>query len=50
MNVIDIEDFDSLKTGLRKSHTKGLMFIIMLANGELMDRCDKNTLESEQEA
>jgi len=42
---IDVEDFDSLKMGLTKSTPKGLMFIIMLANGELMDRCDKNTLQ-----
>jgi hypothetical protein len=36
--------FDELKSALRECNTKMLMFIIMLANGELMDRCDKNAL------
>lgn len=45
MNLQEIE-FDELKSELSKCNTKLLMFIIMMANGELMDRCDKNTLES----
>jgi hypothetical protein len=40
-------DFEELKLNLRKSSSKGLMFLIMMANNELMDRCDKNTLESD---
>lgn len=43
MNLKDIE-FDDLKNQLALCNTKMLMFIIMLANGELMDRCDKDKL------
>jgi len=37
--------FDELKQQMRMCQTKMLMFIIMLANGELMERCDKNILD-----
>lgn len=40
--------FDELKSAMRNCTTKLLMFIIMMANGELMDRCDKNTLEKKE--
>lgn len=43
--MIQEMSFDELKNDLAKCHTKMLMYVIMLANGELMDRCDKNTLE-----
>lgn len=39
--------FNELKCQLREITDKHLMYIIMLANGELMDRCDKNTLGKE---
>ncbi len=44
--TIDIDDldFEELKSNLRKATPKGLMFLIMMANNELMDRCDKNSL------
>lgn len=37
--------FDQLKNEMRDCHTKMLMFIIMLANSELMERCDRNILD-----
>ena len=43
MDLKEIE-FDALKSQLSECTTKLLMFIIMMANGELMDRCDKNKL------
>lgn len=46
MNITALE-FDELKSQFRLCNTKLLMFIIMLANGELMDRCDKETLSKD---
>lgn len=43
MTLQDIE-FDELKAQLSICTTKLLMFIIMMANNELMDRCDKDKL------
>lgn len=43
MKLSDIE-FDELKNQLSLCNSRLLMFIIMLANGELMDRQDKNKL------
>ncbi len=40
--------FDELKSHLRECNDKLLMYIIMLANGELMNRCDNNTLGKEK--
>lgn len=49
MPIIQNLSFDELKTEMRNCHTKMLMFVIMLANGELMDRLDKNILDKEQQ-
>lgn len=38
--------FDELKMQMSKCTTKMLMFIIMLANGELMERCDRHILDN----
>lgn len=42
--MINEMSFDELKQNLAKCTDKGLMLLISLATGELMDRCDKNTL------
>lgn len=42
--MINKMSFDELKQSLSQCNDKLLMFVIMLANGELMDRCDKDTL------
>lgn len=42
---VDLSNYDEIKTAFSKLPTKGLMFLIMLANGELMDRCDKDKLD-----
>ena len=43
MQLQEIE-FDELTRQIRNCTTKLLMFIIMMANNELMDRCDKEKL------
>ena len=44
MTIQDLT-FDELKQALANCNTKMLTFIIMLANGELMERCDRHILD-----
>jgi len=41
--------FDELKSALGDCNDKLLMYIIMMCNGELMNRCDTNTLGKDKE-